>query len=135
MATCGLCSDVGFEDPDDVHSRNAKKRSDEIDKMLADGKKDWKRKQSMIHKLLLLGAGESGKSTIVRQMKIIHVNGFSRQEREEKVLHIKRNIRDSIKSILDGMQRLGMEFEGGELDGIAVLKTCRDLTYIQRNRR
>jgi len=29
--------------------------------------------------IIFVGAGESGKSTIVKQMRILHVNGFSEE--------------------------------------------------------
>ena len=51
-------------------------RSKIIDRQL---KLDGEKAASEI-KLLLLGAGESGKSTIVKQMKIIHDQGFSQDE-------------------------------------------------------
>ncbi|XP_019365307.1 PREDICTED: guanine nucleotide-binding protein G(s) subunit alpha-like, partial [Gavialis gangeticus] len=50
-----------------------KKRSKSIDKTLKAEKREYKQ----THRLLLLGAGESGKSTIVKQMRILHVNGFN----------------------------------------------------------
>ena len=58
------------------------------------------------HRLLLLGAGESGKSTIVKQMRILHVNGFSEEEKRQKIEDIKKNIRDAILTITGAMSTL-----------------------------
>ncbi|MPC15925.1 Guanine nucleotide-binding protein G(s) subunit alpha [Portunus trituberculatus] len=45
---------------------------------------------------MVTGAGESGKSTIVKQMRILHVDGFSEEEKREKIQAIRCNIRDAI---------------------------------------
>ena len=61
-------------------------------------------------KLLLLGAGESGKSTIVKQMKIIHCNGYSLEERMQFRPIVYSNTTQSLLSILYAMKKYGVEF-------------------------
>ncbi|KAF6776118.1 hypothetical protein AHF37_04384 [Paragonimus kellicotti] len=73
-----------------------------IEKLIEKEKKDFK----STHRLLLLGAGESGKSTIVKQMRILHINGFSEKEKREKIDDIKKNLRDAICSISGAMHAL-----------------------------
>ncbi|EGC28923.1 G-protein subunit alpha 3 [Dictyostelium purpureum] len=51
-----------------------------IEKQLSEDNK--KRTKTPVLKLLLLGAGESGKSTVVKQMKILHHKGFSKEEED-----------------------------------------------------
>ncbi|XP_059118017.1 guanine nucleotide-binding protein G(s) subunit alpha isoforms XLas isoform X3 [Peromyscus eremicus] len=83
--------------------RADKKRSKAIDKQLEEEKMDY----MCTHRLLLLGAGESGKSTIVKQMRILHVNGFNGDsEKATKVQDIKNNLKEAIETIVAAMSNL-----------------------------
>lgn len=57
-------------------------------------------------KMLMSGAGESGKSTVIKQMKIIHQGGFSHEELLDFRAQIYRNIQESILQILDSMDSI-----------------------------
>ena len=57
-------------------------------------------------KLLLLGAGESGKSTIVKQMRVIHDDGYTPGERKQYRSVIHSNTIQSLFAILNAMKKL-----------------------------
>ncbi|CAL8346671.1 unnamed protein product [Merluccius merluccius] len=82
--------------------KEAKKVSKSIDRVL----KELKREYKQTHRLLLLGAGESGKSTIVKQMRILHVNGFNAEEKKLKIQDIRKNVKDAIVTIVSAMSTL-----------------------------
>jgi hypothetical protein len=52
------------------------------------------------HKLLLLGAGESGKSTIFKQLKILHCHGFNAEERGAFKPLIHANVLAAMQALL-----------------------------------
>jgi len=54
-------------------------------------------------KLLLLGAGESGKSTLVKQMKIIHGDGYTSAELKGYTATIRDNVVQSMGAIITSM--------------------------------
>eukprot|EP00038_Savillea_parva_P006801 m.165952 g.165952 ORF g.165952 m.165952 type:complete len:363 (-) comp12627_c0_seq1:81-1169(-) len=62
-------------------------------------------------KLLLLGAGESGKSTFVKQMKIIHGDGYTSEELLSYRKTVVDNLVQSMAAILEGMHSLKINLE------------------------
>lgn len=86
--------------------REAKQRSAAIDRQLRNDQREY---ENTI-KILLLGAGESGKSTVVKQMKIIHGDGYSQQELESFTPVIYGNLAASMRVIVNAMEKLGIRF-------------------------
>jgi guanine nucleotide-binding protein G(i) subunit alpha len=64
--------------------------------------------------VLLLGAGESGKSTIFKQMKILYHNGYSTEERENFKPIIQRNIVEGMMSLIQASLKLGIAIKKPE---------------------
>lgn len=62
-------------------------------------------------KILLLGTGESGKSTVLKQMKILHFRGFSDREKMEQAEIIRDNLHDSLCEVLSHLPKLGLRLE------------------------
>lgn len=86
---------MGHNGPMNEEEREQRKVNKQIDVQL----QKEKQVHRATHRLLLLGAGESGKSTIVKQMRILHISGFNETEKREKIQDIRRNVRDSITVI------------------------------------
>ena len=59
--------------------------------------------------LWITGSGESGKSTIVKQMKIIHQNGYTKDELALYRLTIYKNVLDCSKALIGAMRQFQIE--------------------------
>ncbi|CAO3618252.1 unnamed protein product [Mucor hiemalis] len=88
-------------------SINSNAHNRAIDKQL---KVDEKKLKSEV-KLLLLGAGESGKSTVLKQMKLIHASGFDENERESFRLIVFTNIVIAMQLLTEAMDQLNIPLE------------------------
>lgn len=66
-------------------------------------------------KCLLLGAGECGKSTILKQMKILHNNGFNKQEEQQSRELAYRNTMESIQTLCRACADLLIKYETQEM--------------------
>lgn len=80
-------------------------RSKQIDRQI----KNDQRKMQQEVKLLLLGAGESGKSTFLKQMKIIHGVVFEPEHLKEFRKIIYQNMIKGMRVLVDAQRKLGIE--------------------------
>lgn len=101
------------------------KVSRQIDSTL---KKDMSRLKQEI-KLLLLGAGESGKSTIAKQMKIIHMEGFTEEERITFRAAIHSNIMVSMRNLVLACDDLGIEIEE---QNASIAEQFKPITFLSK---
>lgn len=106
MATvwfCPCCLHFKFS-PEELEQRF---KSQEIDRQIEKDKQVLKRQV----KLLLLGAGESGKSTFLKQMRIIHGIKFDHEVIKEFQYIIYQNIIKGMRVLVDARDKLGIPWE------------------------
>jgi guanine nucleotide-binding protein subunit alpha len=60
------------------------------------------------------GAGESGKSTVLKQMRVIHAGGFTKTERKQWRAVIFNNLVGAFQTLLSAMEEHGTDFEDEE---------------------
>ncbi|CAJ0905696.1 9907_t:CDS:2 [Entrophospora sp. SA101] len=88
-----------------AEEKELKARSNKIDKQIEEDSRRFKKEC----KILLLGSGESGKSTIVKQMKIIHQNGYTKEELAHYRITVYKNLMDSAQAIVYAMKKFQLE--------------------------
>lgn len=103
MWACSCCLRFKFS-PEEIEQRY---KSQQIDRMLEKDKHLFRRQV----KLLLLGAGESGKSTFLKQMRIIHGQKFEPEIVKEFQQVIYLNIVKGMKVLVDARQKLEIQWE------------------------
>ncbi|XP_016957095.1 G protein alpha q subunit [Drosophila biarmipes] len=86
--------------------REAKRISNEIDKIL----RMHKKKGRLDVKVLVLGTGDSGKSTFIKQMRIIHGDDYSEKERREYIKLVFQNIFMAMQSMIKAMRTLEIPY-------------------------
>lgn len=62
---------------------------------------------SLMH---LTGTGESGKSTFIKQMRIIHGGGYTEEDKKSYAKLVFQNIYTSMQTMIRAMEVLGIAF-------------------------
>ncbi|KAL3072521.1 hypothetical protein niasHS_017495 [Heterodera schachtii] len=100
------------------------KMSKQIDKRI----RETQENEDKTIKLLLLGAGECGKSTLMKQMRILHSDGFSEEELLQQRSVVYSNTVHAMEELLRGMNmyKIGFTEPKGTECARVVMETIRN---------
>jgi len=119
-------------------NKEQQQRSNQIDNFIRQDKGEF----NAALKLLLLGAGESGKSTFAKQIRILHLNGFSENDRISFKTIIQSNCIGSIRALIEAVKKFDQKLSDGSLEackrlmdeslftGRITADLCRDIQQI-----
>ncbi|XP_064812972.1 guanine nucleotide-binding protein subunit alpha-11-like isoform X2 [Oncorhynchus masou masou] len=88
-------------------AKESRRINDEIERQLRRDKRDARREL----KLLLLGTGESGKSTFIKQMRIIHGTGYSEEDKRGFTKLVYQNIFTAMQSMIRATETLRIPYK------------------------
>jgi len=103
-------------------NKQNKLRSREIDAAI---KQD---KHKSIFKLLLLGTGDSGKSTFAKQMQILHTEGFTPEKIQTNIPFLRMNCLDTMKILVAACANWSLVFSDEEKGLVEKVSTADNLT-------
>ncbi|KAH6903452.1 guanine nucleotide binding protein, alpha subunit [Coprinopsis sp. MPI-PUGE-AT-0042] len=118
MGSCMSSPATGIEVSEEEKAMNR-----EVEKQL----KEAKARMAAQVKVLLLGSGDSGKSTVLKQMRLIHKVPFSPQEIESYRQLVFENLTRGMSYLLEAMLDMELEVEEKNQQYIEVITDARDL--------
>ncbi|ORX51047.1 G-protein subunit alpha 8 [Piromyces finnis] len=118
--SCGNCFKCSCSG---IHLSKKNKVENEIGKKLElEGIKD-----KLKMKILLLGSGESGKSTVLKQLKMIHKIEMTQSEIQDYIQSLRRNALQCMNILIEQVQAYELEFTSDESkDKAALLQKLDD---------
>lgn len=116
---CAASSNVKVEPADPASAK-----SQTVDEML----EEQHRLEQNHHKILLLGAGESGKSTVVKQIKMFYKGGIPEHEKTEFSINIRRNTIECMRALITATSTLGSGIHSSDSKALADRLADIDIT-------
>ncbi|XP_068443746.1 guanine nucleotide-binding protein G(q) subunit alpha-like isoform X2 [Clinocottus analis] len=123
-SSAGACC-LGAED------REARRVNAAINAAIKRQRRRWRKEQE--YSLLLLGTGESGKSTLVKQMRIIHGCGYSDEDKKDFVQLIYHNVFTAMQTLIQAMDALQIAYKHEHNEANAGVVRAVEVTTLIRD--